>query len=256
MRLALKLVLAFMLANIALAAIYGYLAVRREVTCSSTLRATKRNRWAPRCKSCLPTLGTRRGYQAVQNVVRKAGTIHEGELRIRWVWFDNRPGDPDAPSAPPELLSVTAIERHAEIEASDSAGNPVLDIYWPVPLDGDRHGGLEFSHSMKELAANERDIIDRTALLIGGMVVISGFLAAWLGIRMIGRPLQRLIDKTRRIAGGDLADPIHLRTRDELADLAESMNQMCAGSPNRTPKSSRSRPPALSRSSNFATRTG
>jgi signal transduction histidine kinase len=60
------------------------------------------------------------------------------------------------------------------------------------------------------------------------MVVISGFLAAWLGIRMIGRPLGRLIDKTRRIAAGDLADPVHLRTHDELADLAESMNQMCA----------------------------
>ncbi len=228
MRLALKLVLAFMLANIALAAIYGYLAVRREVRMFEHTANDEAESLGPAMQVVLADAWRTGGDQAVQNVVRRAGTIHEGELHIRWVWFDERPGDPDAPSAPPELLSVTAIERHTEIETSDSAGNPVLDIYWPVPLDIDRRGGLEFSHSMKELAANERDIVDRTALLIGGMVVISGFLAAWLGIRMIGRPLGRLIDKTRRIAVGDLAGAIHLRTRDELADLAESMNQMCA----------------------------
>jgi signal transduction histidine kinase len=228
MRLALKLVLAFMLANIALAAIYGYLAVQREVRMFKHTASDEAESLGPAMQFVLANAWRTGGYQAMQNVVRKAGTIHEGELHIRWVWFDRPAGDPDAPSAPPELLTVTAIERHTEIEASDSAGNSVLDIYWPVPLAIDRRGGLEFSHSMKELAANERDIADRTALLIGGMVVISGFLAAWLGIRMIGRPLGRLIDKTRRIAAGDLADPVHLRTHDELADLAESMNQMCA----------------------------
>ena len=81
---------------------------------------------------------------------------------------------------------------------------------------------------MTDLAANERDIIHRTALLIGGMVVISGLLAAWLGVRLIGQPLRRLIDKTRRVATGDLAGPVHLQSHDELAELSESLNQMCA----------------------------
>ena len=81
---------------------------------------------------------------------------------------------------------------------------------------------------MTGLAANERDIIYRTALLIGGMVVISGLLAALLGIRMIGQPMRRLIEKTRRVAAGDLDGPVHLRSRDELQELSESLNQMCA----------------------------
>jgi signal transduction histidine kinase len=39
--------------------------------------------------------------------------------------------------------------------------------------------------------------------------------------------LKQLIDKTRRIGAGDLTKPIRLRSRDELGELAESLNRMC-----------------------------
>src|SRR5208337_2658068 len=42
------------------------------------------------------------------------------------------------------------------------------------------------------------------------------------------RPLDLLIAKARRIGGGDLTGPVHLRSRDELAELAENLNHMCA----------------------------
>lgn len=228
MRLALKLVLAFMLANIALAAIYGYLAVRREVRMFEHTASEEAESLGPAMQVVLADAWRATGYRGVEECVRRVATIQETQLQIRWVWFDSPPGEPDAPSAPPKLLTATAIERHLTIETADTAGNGVLDIYWPVPLEGGRRGGLEFSHSMTELATNERDIVRRTALLIGGMVAISGLLAAWLGIRMIGQPLRRLIDKTRRVGAGDLAGPVYLRSHDELRELSDSLNQMCA----------------------------
>ena len=227
MRLALKLVLAFMIANIALAAIYGYLAVKREVRMFEKTARDEADSIGPPMQLVLADEWRATGLNGVEECIRQVAKLHETELHIRWVWFDSPPGDPDAPSAPTSLLTATVIERHTTIEAFDTAGNEVLDIYWPVPLDGGRRGGLEFSHSTTELAANEREIIQRIALLIGGMVVISGILAALLGVRMIGRPLLRLIDKTRRVATGDLAGPVHLRSHDELAELSESLNQMC-----------------------------
>ena len=80
---------------------------------------------------------------------------------------------------------------------------------------------------MSELQDNEREIVERTVLLIGGMALVSGLLAAALGVRLVGRPLRALMEKTRLIAAGNLQGPIHLGTRDELAKLGESLNLMC-----------------------------
>ncbi len=60
------------------------------------------------------------------------------------------------------------------------------------------------------------------------MLLISGLLAVLLGVRFVGRPLEQLIAKARRIGGGDLEGPVHLHSHDELAELAENLNAMCA----------------------------
>jgi signal transduction histidine kinase len=106
-------------------------------------------------------------------------------------------------------------------------GTPQLDIYWPVALGIDRRGGLEFAHAMTELKGNEWEIVRWTGLLIGGMALLSGLLAAALGVRLVGQPLRLLMEKTRLISAGNLQGPIHLDTRDELAELGESLNLMC-----------------------------
>jgi len=70
-------------------------------------------------------------------------------------------------------------------------------------------------------------VIRRTGFLIGGMAMLSGILATVLGVRLIGKPLRQLTEKTRRIAAGDLHGPVHLRRGDELGELADSLNAMC-----------------------------
>ena len=49
----------------------------------------------------------------------------------------------------------------------------------------------------------------------------------FLGVRFVGSPLRQIIEKTRRIAAGDLQGPLHLHTHDELAELAAELNAMC-----------------------------
>ena len=43
----------------------------------------------------------RAGYERVLELIRKANDGNDGEMCIRWVWFDTQSGNPDAPPRPP-----------------------------------------------------------------------------------------------------------------------------------------------------------
>src|SRR6185295_6179642 len=58
-------------------------------------------------------------------------------------------------------------------------------------------------------------------------VAIAAILALALGVVFIGRPISKLAGKARRVGTGDLSDPLKLRQRDELGELANEINLMC-----------------------------
>ena len=64
-------------------------------------------------------------------------------------------------------------------------------------------------------------------------------LAVLLGIRFVGRPLEQLIAKARRIGSGELGEPIHIRSHDELGGAWPRTSTPCAPTwPNRSGNSS------------------
>ena len=68
----------------------------------------------------------------------------------------------------------------------------------------------------------------RIALVsIGGMAAVAVGMVYLAGLRWIARPLQQLTDKTRRAGAGDFSRPVSVSGRDELAELATALNQMC-----------------------------
>ena len=56
--------------------------------------------------------------------------------------------------------------------------------------------------------------------------MLCGVLVALLGIRLVGRPLEQLIEKTERIGRGDFSQPLELHGNDELSQLATALNRM------------------------------
>ena len=182
MRLTAKLITIFMLGNIVLAAIYGYLAVRREVRLFEQNAADEAQSLGRALDVVLAETWLRSGFEGMLDVVRKTSPEGLQQTRIRWVNFDSQPGDRFSPAVSAEQLTTVAIEQHLVLYASDVEGSPALRIYWPVHLKPDRKGGLEFSRTLAEVDAHKADIIRRTALLIGGMVLLSGFFATLLGV--------------------------------------------------------------------------
>jgi two-component system sensor histidine kinase BaeS len=99
----------------------------------------------------------------------------------------------------------------------------------------DRFGSEQIMHLAMQgglSAADAQQMFDQyvgRVLLIGAAVgVAMGGLAAWWLLRRILRPLQRLTDATRSIAGGDLAARVPDAPDPELQRLADAFNQMAA----------------------------
>jgi len=107
-------------------------------------------------------------------------------------------------------------------EASDFQGRQVLTAYAPIaPL-----GWLIFVDlPVSEAYAPLYQSLERTAMLLGGGLVLSLLAGLFLARRMVV-PIRTLRQGAARIGGGDLSQRISIKTGDELESLAEQFNDM------------------------------
>jgi len=226
MKLAFKLVFLFLLAAVLLTAGHAYLAIRQETESFHEETRADAERLAEALDDVLAERWRRGGYQAAVELIRTADGQHR-RIRIRWVWFDATPEEPNCPAASPARLTSVVIDRHALIEDHGPDGKAYLHSYWPVSVDGGRNGGIELSRDLGDLKEKTRETILRTLGLLGSMLLAAALVAVAVGVHYIGRPLSKLIDKTRRIGDGDLSGPVSLESHDELEELADALNEMC-----------------------------
>jgi len=85
--------------------------------------------------------------------------------------------------------------------------------------------------SQLSLAAVDASLVTQQKQLIGftaaalALILLVSIVFVW---RVVHKPVQELIAGTHRVAGGDLDYRLPVRSRDEIADLAESFNRMTA----------------------------
>ena len=226
MKLAFKLVSVFMVSTIVLTSAHAYFVIQRQSRAFEREAEADAEELAGSLEGRIPQVLRQEGPEGLADLIRNAEG-YSVTTRVRWVWFDAQPGSPHSPSVPPEQLQAVVVERFVSVPAEGSDGSRHLYTYCPITVDGERKGGLEVTHPMTKLEQEKREVIWQTIRLMVSMLVLTGGVAVVLGVRMIGRPLNRLIEKTQRIATGDLSGPIRLRTGDELAQLGDSLNEMC-----------------------------
>jgi len=169
------------------------------------------------------TGGERRALELLDDVNRA-----EQELTVRWVWLNGDANEPQRPLAPKDRLGPALRGEAVSVElTAKGADGRHIYTYVPVAVDRDRPGALELSESLLPRDRYVQSIRMRTITLTVLMIVMSGLFVLSLGVAWIGRPLQRLIEKTRRIGDGDLSGPLHLHGHDELTELARAVNGMC-----------------------------
>lgn len=152
----------------------------------------------------------------------ETATSRRGNLTVRWVWFDGT-GE-DAPHVRADELAVLQLDQVITVR---DPTRPLLLTYTPVEVPLARRGGLEIAQSLERLQSYVRGSLRSELLGSAGAVAVAALLALGLGVVFIGRPIDRLVAKARRVGTGDLSGPLTLDQRDELGELANELNLMC-----------------------------
>jgi signal transduction histidine kinase len=107
-------------------------------------------------------------------------------------------------------------------------GTRAMRVHTFVPMlnEDAKIGGLDISNSTDTIERRTKAIWWTMLSAIAATFLLSIGLIAIIGIRYVGRPLEKLVKKTEQIAEGDFSQPLVLGGHDELGRLAQALNQM------------------------------
>jgi len=94
-------------------------------------------------------------------------------------------------------------------------------------LSNDPWLAVEISESLQSQITFMQDTAMQVLFTTVLLVLLCGGIALALGIVVVGRPMQLLSHKARRVGLGDFSGPLFLRQRDEIGELAGEVNAMC-----------------------------
>jgi two-component system NtrC family sensor kinase len=225
-KLARKITVTIAAAILAVMAAHGYLLVRQEVTLfEADLEKTAHLRRALRAS--IQAVWRTHGEGEAQRLVETAEEAMEG-VDLRWTWLDAPPGDPRHLDVPPDSRALLARGERVRIVRKDEQGEPWRYSYMPLSVEGARPAvlvGMESLHVQRAFIQTSRLQVLVATIVI--LVLCTGAVYG-VGVRFVGRPLQRLRDKARAIGAGEPGEPLVFRQRDEIGELAEEINAMCA----------------------------
>ncbi|MGD9233868.1 MAG: ATP-binding protein [Desulfobacterales bacterium] len=227
MKLTIKIMSLIFLGIIALLVVDGYISVRREINLfdndmkrnahllGNTVKELTLDTWHE--------AGQNRALELIKRVDRE-----ENYMRIRWVWLGDLSVEPYVPRVAPKKLFPVSRGQEISVKKMDDNGSGHLYTYVPVQINSLEYGALEISESIDKL----KNYIHKTILrsiILGILMALLGSIMLWvLGLKFVGRPLNRLVEITRQIGKGDFSVRVAVHGRDELSSLANAINQMCA----------------------------
>jgi two-component system, NtrC family, sensor kinase len=227
MKLAVKLVLTVVLGIAMILLVDGYVSFKRQralfeddmhhdvAVLGRTMRTLVTDVWRAN------------GRERAWRLIEDANDV-EPSMDIGWVWLDAPGGDPCAPRASGGALDPAVRGLETSFTQADKQGRVYYYSYFPVPIDGQRPGAIEIREPLSDLEKLTRRALIRVLGLTVALVFLGSCAALPLGVRLIGRPLDHVVQKMRRIGAGDFSDPLILSGHGELDELAAGLNTMCA----------------------------
>jgi signal transduction histidine kinase len=225
MRVALKLILATVLGTLAVLIIFGWLRARREVELfdsdmrrdhllvGTTLAVCVADEWV--------VAGPERALQLV-----KQADEERPHMRLGFVHPDGRQSDV-APGRAVKHQVVNHLEHFVTTEV-DEPDEEFLVTRVPVHgKNGEVLGAVEIAERLGIRNEFIRSNIVGTLAATLAMVGFSGCVVLVMGVWLVGRPLNLLAAKAKRIGQGDLSGPLSFQQRDEIGQLGHEVNSMC-----------------------------
>jgi len=227
MRLAAKLMLVFLVVVMLQTALASYFSVRRAFERFEERQQQLASQLAEELDDDLAAAWRDRGVDGLSVAIEETRP-RRGDMVIHWVWFE--PYRMENGGSLFTIVEQRVAETGRIITTTDPnrAKSRMLQTYHPIDLQDAPRGGLEITASLAAVEQETRATIVTSLVSLGAM----GFLVfglVWIaGVRWIARPLDRLIEKTKRIGAGDFSQPLAVRGNDELSQLAGALNDMSA----------------------------
>ncbi len=163
------------------------------------------------------------GQQLAHRTVDELNDLR-GRRTIRVVYFDVAPDNAHAPASPEVSLAVLGDVYSACCQ--DAEGREHLYTYARLAFVG-RPAAIEVCEPIEHAGENSTYFALHALSLMGATTLLGAVIVVVIGGTWIGRPLRRLIEKTRRVGEGDLSGPLELGRNDEFGELADAINSMC-----------------------------
>lgn len=151
-----------------------------------------------------------------------------GTMQIRWVWLDT---PSEVFSASPSTKSHLAKALNGEsvsIKLQQQDGSYLRYTYVPVDVGTSRKGALELSETLLSLKEFSQKMVIRALTITALLALICGLILYFFIDRKIRIPLTNVMAQAKRIGRGDLSTNTTIIGNDELAEMAETMNNMCS----------------------------
>jgi len=227
MKLTIKIMSLIFLGILALLVVDGYISVKREINLFDNDMKRNARLLGNTVKELTLDAWHEAGQDRALELIKRVDK-EENYMRIRGVWLGDLSGGLYMPRVAPEKLFPVSRGQEISVKKMDNNGAGHLYTYVPVELNSQKHGALEISESLAKLKKYVHKTILRSVIL-GILMALLGFVMLWvLGVKFVGRPLNRLVEITRQIGKGDFSERVVVRGQDELSSLANAMNQMCA----------------------------
>jgi two-component system NtrC family sensor kinase len=149
-------------------------------------------------------------------------------VRVRWVWLDELLKKRIFPEEQTVLLGKVQNNEIVSLIRFDTSKVRHLYTYVPTDVGAERHGAIELKQILTPLGSFRQKMIHRAIWISVMLAVLSGTVLFYFIDTKIRNPLGRLIERTKRIGQGDLStDPV-ITSNDELAVMAQTLNDLCA----------------------------
>ncbi|UUO04394.1 HAMP domain-containing histidine kinase [Blastopirellula sp. J2-11] len=226
MRLAAKLILIFLVVVVLLTATNTYIAIQGQKASFEREQTEYAQRVGKSIESELLLTWNKQGDAGVDALL--LGEHSSNQLvQIRFISLETEAPIAKQPAASPESLAPVTRGQMVSVMVNGQKGAAWLHTYYPVIGGDQRRAALEFSRPADDLQQQNRLAIYRALATIGVLAIVGVGLVMYAGVTLVGKPLDRLIEKTQRIAAGDFSDPLAINGSGELSQLAQALNKMC-----------------------------
>jgi methyl-accepting chemotaxis protein len=106
-------------------------------------------------------------------------------------------------------------------------GEVLWNVSAPIWVNGRHWGGFIIGFSLERVNALMIGVVRRTAIEASFIIVAIGVAAIFVA-RSVAGPIRRLRDAAAALAEGDLTQEVHVRSRDEVGELAAALNAAIA----------------------------